>query len=173
MSWLMENSALILIIGAVVSFAITAFIEFMYYRDLFGANLGAETSIALSVLLALFFQGIRCASLASTAKMFSMGKQARGFFVLFVSLSVTVFCAYEAGQVAQIWERGNEMLAGHIKLIILCLVWSGWVLELILIVNVSAARPAAQAAARGGSSNGQMGGNRVHVDDDQDFFARA
>lgn len=173
MSWLMENSALILIIGAVVSFAITAFIEFMYYRDLFGENLGPETSITLSILLALFFQGIRCASLASTAKMFSLGNQARGMFVLLVSLSVTVFCAYEAGQVSVIWEQGNPMLAGHIKLIILCLVWSGWVLELILIVNVSASRQPAAQQRPAASSNGQPGGGRRHVEEEADFFGRA
>lgn len=146
--WLTDNSALILIVGAVTSFIITALIEFFYYQDIFGGSLREELAITLSVLLAIFFQGVRCASLASSAKMFKEGKKAQGFFILLISLSVTVFCAYEAGQIATVWEAGKPEFQGHIKLPVLALVWSGWLLELVLVVSVAATAAARQQRQR-------------------------
>ena len=152
-AWLMNHSALILVIAAVTSFFITGLIEFFYYTDIFEASLPYELMLFLSILFAIFFQGIRCASLASTAKMFSQGERLKGTFVLLISLGVTIFCGYEAGRIAQVWEMGNANMTGHLKLPILAAVVSGWLLELILVVNVSAgSRPRQPAAA---SSNGQ------------------
>lgn len=136
-NWLTENSALILIVGAGMSFLLTGMIQVKYYLDLFEGNLPGELNITIGILLAIFFQGVRCATLSSTAKLFSIGQRSRGFFILLISLTVTVYCSYEAGQVAALWEAQRPEIAGHIRLVLLCLVWSGWGLELVLIVNLS------------------------------------
>lgn len=169
-NWLMTHSALILVIAAVTSFFITGLIEFFYYTDIFNNSLPYELMIFLSVLFAIFFQGVRCASLASTAKMFSSGEKLKGTFVLLISLGVTIFCGYEAGRIAAVWEHGNDALAGHLKLPILAAVVAGWMLELILVVNVSAGRqrPAAAPGSAAARSNGrEYAGSQP----DDNFFA--
>lgn len=141
-NWLTENSALILIVGAGMSFLLTGMIQVKYYIDLFSANLPGELNLTMGILLAIFFQGIRCATLSSTAKLFSVNQRGRGVFILLISLAVTVYCSYEAGQVAYLWESSRPEIAGHIRLVLLCLVWSGWTLELVLIVNLAGAAAA-------------------------------
>ena len=137
MEWLSDHSATILIIAAVASFFITGFLEFFHYKEVFGKALRYELAMAISVMFALFFQGVRCATIANSAKQFRIGQKARGFFILAVSLGVTVFCAYEAQQIATIWEDGHPEISGYIHIGTLCVVWAGWVLELILVVSVS------------------------------------
>lgn len=163
--WLTENSALILIIFAVLSFLLTAIIQVIYYQGLFDEKMRTEVVTVLSICLAGFFQGIRCATLSSTAKLFSIAQRARGFFILAISFSVTVYCSYEACEVAALWEIGRPEIGGHIRLVLLCLVWAGWALELVLIINLSGAAAAAAAAAPAArpqphySGNGQHSGN--------------
>lgn len=137
MAWLSDHSATILIVAAVASFFITGFLEFFHYKEVFGKSLRNELAMGISVMFALFFQGVRCATIANSAKQFRIGQNARGAFILLVSLGVTVFCAYEAQQIAAIWESGHPEIAGYIHLGVLCVVWAGWVLELILVVSVS------------------------------------
>ena len=140
MEWLSDHSATILIIAAVASFFITGFLEFFHYREVFGKALDYKLAIVISLLFALFFQGVRCATIANSAKQFRVGQKARGVFILAVSLGVTVFCAYEAQQIAAIWENGHPEIAGYIHIGTLCVVWAGWVLELILVVSVAGDR---------------------------------
>lgn len=137
MEWLSDHSAAILVISAVASFFITGFLEFFHYWEVFGKALRPELSIAVSIMLSLFFQGIRCATIANSAKQFRQDQKLRGTFILLVSLAVTIFCAYEARQIASIWEMGHPEIQGFIHLAVLCVVWAGWVLELILVVSVS------------------------------------
>jgi hypothetical protein len=137
MEWLSDHSAAILIIAAVASFFITGFLEFFHYQEVFGKSLRTELAVTISVMFSLFFQGVRCATIANSAKKFRENQKVRGSFILLVSLGVTIFCAYEAQQIAAIWESGHPEISGYIKLGVLCVVWSGWVLELILVVSVS------------------------------------
>lgn len=137
MEWLSDHSAAILIVAAVASFFITGFLEFFHYQEVFGKALRNELAITISIMFALFFQGVRCATIANSAKQFRIGQKVRGFFILAVSLGVTIFCAYEAQQIAAIWESGRPEISGYIHIGVLCIVWAGWVLELILVVSVS------------------------------------
>jgi hypothetical protein len=137
MEWLSDHSAAILIICAIASFVITGIVEFFHYKDVFGKSLNTELSFAISLLFAIFFQGVRCATIANSAKQFINNQKGRGIFILLVSLGVTVFCAYEAKQIAAIWEEGHPEIAGYIHGGVLCVVVAGWVLELILVVSVA------------------------------------
>ena len=137
MEWLSDHSSTILIICAVASFFITGFLEFFHYQEVFGKSLRVELAVTISTMFALFFQGVRCATIANSAKKFRQNQKARGSFILLVSLGVTVFCAYEAQQIAAIWESGHPEISGYIHLGVLCVVWAGWVLELILVVSIT------------------------------------
>ncbi len=161
MEWLSDHSSTILIIAAVASFFITGFLEFFHYQEVFGKSLRSELAISISVMFALFFQGVRCATIANSAKKFRQNQKVRGSFVLLVSLGVTIFCAYEAQQIAAIWESGHPEISGYIHLGVLCVVWAGWVLELILVVSVTgeaANQPAQQRA--NGQQNGLANGHQ-------------
>ncbi|MCF8245517.1 MAG: hypothetical protein K9J37_13580 [Saprospiraceae bacterium] len=154
MEWLSDHSSTILIIAAVASFFITGFLEFFHYQAVFGKSLRTELAISISVMFALFFQGVRCATIANSAKKFRQNQKVRGSFILLVSLGVTIFCAYEAQQIAAIWESGHPEISGYIHLGVLCVVWAGWVLELILVVSISGeATPTPQPAQQ--KPNGQ------------------
>ncbi|HFA48064.1 MAG TPA: hypothetical protein ENJ95_03490 [Bacteroidetes bacterium] len=137
MNWLSDHSATILIIAAVASFFITGFLEFFHYKEVFGKALIPELAVTISVMFAMFFQGVRCATIANSAKQFRLNRKIRGAFVLLVSLGVTIFCAYEAQQIATIWEKGHPEISGYIHLGTLCVVWAGWVLEIILVISVA------------------------------------
>jgi hypothetical protein len=137
MEWLSNHSSTILIISALSSFLISGALEFFHYQDVFGKSLSGELAITFSLLFALFFQGVRCATIANSARLFRKNNQVRGAITLLVSLAVTVFCAYEAKQIAATWENGHPEIAGFIHLGVLCVVWAGWVLELILVISVA------------------------------------
>lgn len=137
MEWLADNSATIIVLATLGTFFLCGFLEFHYYLHSFGQGLSTEFAIAIAIALPFVIQGIRCATVSNSAKLFKEGKKVRGGFVILCSFATSVFCAYQMTTLATAWAGTDQTLENTLFLTLQFLVWAGFALEIILAVSVS------------------------------------
>lgn len=144
MNWLTDNSATILIFSVLGTFLVCGILEFFYYHESFTGAISNKSVILISIALPFIIQGIRCATVANSAKLFKLNQKSKGAAVLFVSLAATIYCSYQMGNLSESWGGDNELKTQTIWYALQLVVWAGFALEAILAISISSDQPKPQ-----------------------------
>lgn len=128
-----DIAPLLLFITAVLSFISMGVFQFNFYQEELSESL-PTVGLFLAGSIAFITQIARIAFGLAGAHDFMRNENLRGILGLAASFGLTVFESFEASWMAEHWNAGSSSYVGLLQFI----VWIGFILEVRLILMVSA-----------------------------------
>ena len=125
-----------ILLFAILSFIAIGVFKVDFYTEKFSARF--ENATAMAVVMAVISEGVRAALLITSSRDFINGEKTNGWLGLLASVGIVIYEWNVAGNIANVWSvEAPELYKG----IFLFLIVVGLVLELRLVLTLSAKKP--------------------------------
>jgi hypothetical protein len=132
LDWFTDYSSLFLITSTILTFLLIGAMQVIFYSNAFSHTTSFSWVFGVSIALAM--QGARFAIMVNGANHFEHDRKWKALLCLIVSFCLSIACHFEVTDLAEIWKTQNPEYGVAIPLIMKLIVWTGFVLELNLVL---------------------------------------
>ena len=118
----------------IASLLLCCVVDVFDYSNLFGKSI-SSVGTALGLGFAVFIQCLRLGSALDGIKSFQDGNKLAGYFGLIFSFVLSIYVSIHYIDIAARWSAANPDLEHVIKLVLQCMVWSGFSLEVRMVMG--------------------------------------